>query len=83
MIFHLVLLATSAASPVPQVGQSVSNSMTERFCQGLTLAQFRQGARSLFRGGQEQEIKVEISPSYRKVHLLTISFSQFCQSNNL
>jgi len=50
MIFHLVLLATAAASPVPQ---------------GLTLTQFRQGARSLYGGGQE--IQVEISPSYRKI----------------
>jgi len=52
MIFYLVLLATASASPVPQ---------------GLTLAQFRQGARSLYGGGQKQEIKVEISPSYRKI----------------
>jgi len=36
-----------------------------KFFQGLTLEQFRQGARSLSGGGQE--VKVQISPSYRKI----------------
>ena len=42
------------------------------FCifQGLTLDQFRQGARSL--AGLGNEVKVQISPSYRKVRQLLL-----------